>query len=74
MPIGGGFSVRTLGIVQRYDVSGYDDLAGERFVLAYGRTIRLGPFACTSRVTGMTCTSTASRHGFSISRERQRTF
>ena len=36
--------------------------------LAYGRTWRYGPFACTSRVTGLTCTS-SSGHGIFISRQ-----
>jgi hypothetical protein len=36
--------------------------------LAYGRTWRYGPFACTSRITGLTCTS-SSAHGIFISRQ-----
>jgi len=43
-------------------------------VLRYGRTLRLGPLRCTSRRTGLTCRSTVSRHGFFLSRARQRVF
>jgi hypothetical protein len=39
--------------------------------LAYGRTWRQGPFTCTSRVTGLTCTSAAG-HGLFISRDSWR--
>ena len=42
-------------------------------VLRYGRSIELGPFRCTSRRTGLTCRS-SSRHGFFLSRARQRVF
>lgn len=37
--------------------------------LRYGNSLRTGPFRCTSRVSGMTCTN-ASGRGFVISRER----
>jgi hypothetical protein len=43
-------------------------------VLAYGRTIRFGSLRCTSRRTGITCRSTRSKHGFTVSVERQRVF
>ena len=43
-------------------------------VLAYGRSVRLGPFRCRSRTTGLTCRSRPSGHGFALSRERQRVF
>jgi hypothetical protein len=43
-------------------------------VLSYGATIRLGPFRCRSRRTGLTCRSKPSGHGFKLSRERQYTF
>jgi hypothetical protein len=42
-------------------------------VLAYGRTLRFGPFRCTSRTTGLTCRNRHG-HGFSVSRERRRVF
>src|SRR4051794_3674936 len=42
-------------------------------VLAYGRSVRLGPFACVSRRTGLTCRNLRD-HGFAISRQRRRTF
>ncbi len=43
-------------------------------VLAYGSSLRLGPFRCKSRTTGLTCRSRPSGHGFALSRERQRVF
>ena len=42
--------------------------------LAYGRTISKGPFRCTSRVSGMTCRSVRSGHGFRVSRSAQTGF
>jgi hypothetical protein len=39
--------------------------------LAYGRTWRFAAFACTSRVTGLTCT-TSKGHGIFISRRSWR--
>ena len=43
-------------------------------VLAYGRSLRLGPYTCTSRRTGLTCRNRATKHGFAISRERRKVF
>jgi uncharacterized protein DUF6636 len=43
-------------------------------VLAYGRTARFSKLRCTSRRTGITCRSTRSGHGFTVSAERQRVF
>lgn len=43
------------------------------FMLGYGRSVSLGPFTCTSRKTGMTCTN-AQGHGFQISKARQKLF
>ena len=42
-------------------------------VLAYGHTLRFGPFRCTSRTTGLTCRN-RHHHGFFVSRERRRVF
>lgn len=42
-------------------------------VLAYGKTKHYGPFTCTSRADGLRCTN-AKRHGFVLSRQRQRLF
>ena len=42
-------------------------------VLAYGRRVRLGPFSCVSRRTGLTCRNRRD-HGFVISRQRRQTF
>ena len=43
-------------------------------VLAYGASLRLGPFRCRSRTTGLTCRSRPSGHGFALSRASQRVF
>ena len=42
-------------------------------VLRYGTTRHFGPFTCTSRRTGLTCTN-RSGHGWALSRENQRVF
>jgi hypothetical protein len=46
----------------------------EAKVLAYGRTTKFGSLRCTSRKTGITCRSTRSKHGFTVSVEKQRVF
>jgi hypothetical protein len=42
-------------------------------ILKYGTTKRYGPFTCTSKPSGLRCTTKAG-HGFELSRERQRLF
>lgn len=42
--------------------------------LAYGRTTKFGALRCTSRRAGITCRSTRSGHGFTVSVEQQRVF
>ena len=39
--------------------------------LPYGKSWKRGPFTCTSRLTGVTCTSRMG-HGLTISRQRYR--
>jgi hypothetical protein len=73
-PRRGGFMVPRMGRVSRYDVAGFDDLAEERFVLRYGTSRRLGRFVCSSRQRGMTCRNRVTRHGFTLSRQRQLVF
>ena len=46
-----------------------DSALGARRVLGYGKSLRIGPFLCTSRRSGLTCTS-RTRHGFFLSRDR----
>ncbi|HZS94681.1 MAG TPA: DUF6636 domain-containing protein [Chloroflexota bacterium] len=41
--------------------------------LRYGHTWRRGPFTCTSRITGLTCTNQRG-HGFFLSRQSYRIF
>lgn len=43
-------------------------------VLGYGRSLRVGPFTCTSRQSGLRCRSRVSGHGFKLSRQRQTRF
>jgi hypothetical protein len=43
-------------------------------VLAYGKSLELGPFSCASRTTFLKCKSRESRHGFKLSRESQKVF
>jgi hypothetical protein len=43
-------------------------------VLAYGRGVLVGPFACGSSSDGLTCANRDTRHGFFISRDQARTF
>jgi hypothetical protein len=42
--------------------------------LGYGRTTSFGALRCTSRRSGITCRSTRSGHGFTVSVEKQRVF
>jgi hypothetical protein len=42
--------------------------------LAYGRTTKFGALRCTSRRTGITCRSTRSGHGFTVSVDKQRVY
>jgi hypothetical protein len=43
-------------------------------VLAYGKGMNFGHLRCTSRKSGITCRSSRSDHGFTISVEKQRVF
>jgi hypothetical protein len=44
------------------------------FTLHYGDAVRVGPFRCTSRTSGMTCRVVGKGHGFVISRSGIRRF
>ena len=50
-----------------------DTVLGQGAVLPYGSTWSAGPFACTSRPTGLTCTNAAG-HGLFLGRAAYRTF
>lgn len=41
----------------------------DAFTLAYGRSLRVGGFRCTSRTTGISCVVIASGEGFRIARQ-----
>jgi hypothetical protein len=42
--------------------------------LAYGKSTTFGKLKCTSRTSGITCKSSKSGHGFTVSVEKQRVF
>jgi hypothetical protein len=44
------------------------------FTLGYGHAVRVGPFRCTSRTSGMTCRVIGKGRGFVISRSGLRRF
>ena len=68
-----GFELRRRGRGRRIRIT--DSVVNRKArVLGYGRLIRVGPFGCRSRTTGITCKSRVSGHGFKLSRERQRVF
>jgi hypothetical protein len=50
-----------------------DSALGSRRVLGYGKSLRIGPFLCTSRRIGLTCRS-RTKHGFFLSRDRIKLF
>lgn len=69
---GSAFGLEPRGRAKRLCV-GDTALDPHAAVLRYGSSRRLGPFRCTSRRTGLRCTNRA-RHGFELSRARQRLF
>ena len=50
------------------------DAPEDATTLAYGRSVTLGRFRCTSRRTGMRCVMTLNGHGFRINRSGVTTF
>lgn len=42
--------------------------------LAYGKSTTFGRLKCTSRTSGITCKSLRSKHGFTVSVQKQRVF
>ena len=42
--------------------------------LGYGKRLRVGPFTCSSRASGLKCKSRSSGHGFKLSKQRQTRF
>jgi len=62
------------GQVVRHQNCLLGDPREDEFTLRYGRSVRLGPFRCTSRRTGMQCVVVRNGHGFAISRRQLKTF
>ena len=50
-----------------------DTALGGRRILGYGRSLRIGPFRCTSTMAGLTCRNRAG-HGWFLSRNPIRLF
>jgi hypothetical protein len=69
---GSAFGLTRTGAAQRLCVGDTVDDPKAK-VLNYGKTKHYGPFTCTSRTSGLRCT-TAAGHGFDLSRARQRLF
>ena len=68
-----GFMLKRRGRGKRIHITDSVVKRGAK-VLRYGRLIRVGPFGCRSRTSGLTCKSRVSGHGFKVSRQRQRVF
>ena len=69
---GTAFSLQSTGRPQRLCVS--DTVATLAApILRYGRTWKYEGLTCISRVSGLTCTN-LKKHGFFLSRQRQRLF
>lgn len=52
----------------------YSNSPENAYTLRYGRSVRVGPFRCTSRRDGMRCVVLRSGRGFLISRESLKRF
>lgn len=57
----------------RYTCAG-DTVLGQGRKLAYGKSVSVGRFRCTSRKGAMRCINRRNNHGFALSRERARRF
>lgn len=58
----------------RFVCAGDTSMNPQAPILAYGHTITRGGFSCSSATSGVTCRSTATGHGFFISRQGYRLF
>jgi hypothetical protein len=70
-PLAGYLQVRGRGAIGPSDNAGNPD-AETKNPIPYGHTWHAGFLSCASRRTGLTCTSTLTKHGFFLSRESQR--
>ena len=66
--------VFTLGALGRVTIERSSYRVGAKQVLRYGKALTLGHLRCVSRTNGLTCSSSASGHGFFLSRESLRTW
>ena len=64
---GNYFAMSALGRSSRACVS--DSALGGRRIVAYGTSIRIGPFVCVSKQTNLRCTNNVG-HGWSLSRAK----
>lgn len=70
---GQGLVVATTGAA-RFVCAGDTAADPQAPILAYGQVDVVGPLRCASAVTGVTCRSTRTGHGFFISRQGYRLF
>jgi hypothetical protein len=70
---GQGLEVARAGAA-RFVCAGDTSMDPQAPILRYGHTITRGGLACASAITGMTCRSARSGHGFFISRGGYRLF
>ncbi len=69
---GNGLEVRNGG--RGHFACASDTVLGQGPILAYGRTVRLKRYKCTSLTIGMRCVNRKTGHGFKLSREHARRF
>ncbi|GMA40966.1 hypothetical protein GCM10025883_30110 [Mobilicoccus caccae] len=58
----------------RTGVKPFSSWGSPQAVLPYGWTLRNSSFSCASAKTGVTCTNTTTRRGFTVSKDRYRLF
>ena len=51
-----------------------DTALGSRTILGYGKTKKVGRYACTSSKAGMKCANTSTGHGFFLSIQKYQRF
>jgi hypothetical protein len=73
-PVDWGQGVEVTGGSAGHIVCAGDTALGAKDQLAYGSSSAAGSYRCSSAETGMTCTDTATGHGFFISRDSYKLF
>jgi hypothetical protein len=70
---GHAFGVTATGKGRYLCVSDFAGDPSQARTVAYGRSIRIGPFTCASEKTGLRCFNRTA-HGFELSKARQRVY